>query len=336
MNRRDFLLMGSCAAAAGCLSARPKPFGATEDEVTEFWKAVRFLEETKATDYDRRQEALAVAQKMIYSMKPADDVYDRMMHAPDDQAIAALEAEFPVLAWYDRAFDRVLKEVAATTVTADSPAVWYVYNMGIIVKSVHATFSIDLCHRQAVRMAPLLDFALVSHNHGDHYTSEFLGAMLTAKKPVITNFMLNRGWYCPDAPREFETKGIKIRSTSGDHNDLLPNAVITYEVTIPRGPGKEPFVLCHSGDTCHEEQFQPLAKHPDLFIGHCAVGLRFPNAWKTTMPAKTMVIAHHQELGHLWSRWRCVGFHEEPAKIMKELRALGANVIMPVWGDRIV
>ena len=43
-----------------------------------------------------------------------------------------------------------------------------------------------------------------------------------------------------------------------------------------------------------------------------------------------------KELGHLGGRWRCVGFHEEPARILRELGEMGLRAAMPVWGDRIV
>ena len=73
-----------------------------------------------------------------------------------------------------------------------------------------------------------------------------------------------------------------------------------------------------------------------MYFGHCAIGLDFMAAAKSTMPAKLFVPLHHQELGHLGGRWRCVGFEDEPLKIVRSLRADGFNAAMPVWGDRIV
>ena len=346
MNRREFLALGACAAAAGCVSARPDALGASDDEVAAFWRAVDFLKATKVTDYDRRQEALAVAQKMIYAMCPADErhdqpdnPYNRLVEAGLDIAsdeLADLHARFPALDWYDSAFDRVLAEVQATTVAPGAvPAVWYVYNMGVIVKTSRTTFSIDLCHRQAVRAVPVLDFALISHNHEDHYTTAFLKAMRRAKKPVITNFCLYWDWYCRDYEKTFTIGDVTVRCTATDHNPHLPKAVNCHEVSVDRGAGVDPFVIFHSGDCSRVDQIKCSVPHADLFIGHCAIGFSFPDAYRYTMKAKRMVIAHHQELGHLWSRWRCVGFHEEPARIMKELRALGAHPVMPVWGDRL-
>ena len=87
----------------------------------------------------------------------------------------------------DDAFDKVLMEVKAAVVT-DKPAIWLVYNMGVIVKTKETCFSIDLKHRRAPEIAPLLDFALITHNHGDHFTEGFYKAMNGAGKTVLSNF----------------------------------------------------------------------------------------------------------------------------------------------------
>ena len=71
---------------------------------------------------------------------------------------------------------KVLREVKDTTV-GDIPAVWSVYNMGYIVKTRESLFSIDLVHRRDTEFAPMLDFALITHNHRDHWRSGFYEAM---------------------------------------------------------------------------------------------------------------------------------------------------------------
>ena len=234
------------------------------------------------------------------------------------------------LARYDVAFARVARE-AENTVVADRPAVWYVYNMGLVVKTQKVLFSVDLCHRDAPKLAPKLDFALITHNHDDHYTVEFLKGMGAAKKPFVSNFNLQWDWYTA-GERTLEIKGVRIHVTRTDHNTHLPKAMNCYEVECG---GETPFVIFHSGDSHRPDQLRSRAKNPDVFFGHCAIGFSFPEAYRTTMPAKLMVPLHHQELGHLGGRWRCVGFHEEPAKVVRELTALGARTAMPVWGDRI-
>jgi len=53
-------------------------------------------------------------------------------------------------------FARVLREIPETKV-GDVPAVWLVYNMGVVVKTHAALFSIDLTHRRAPELAPQLE-----------------------------------------------------------------------------------------------------------------------------------------------------------------------------------
>ena len=335
MNRREFLTLGACAAAVKCLGDAVPEVDLTGLSVDDFRQAVATLEATKMTDVAGRAKALETVQKFIYAMKTGE-VYEKFLAAgaklPEEQVARAHE-KHPVLWWYDHAFDKVLEEFKATEVKGDKPTVWYVYNMGVIVKTKTCAFSIDLCHRKATAFAPYLDFALVTHNHGDHFTMEYLSAMSKIKARIVSNFILSRDNYVAEE-RTLEFCGVKIHVTRANHNKHLPLAVNCYEIEFG---GEKPFVLYHSGDACRSDQLKP--KNPvDVFIGHCAVGLNFKTAFTTTMPAKLMLTTHHQELGHLGGRWRCIGFHEEPAKYRKQFEEMNAGdrIAMPVWGDRIV
>lgn len=335
MNRREFLTLGACAAAAKCLADAVPEVGLAGLSVDDFRKAVATLEATKMTDVAGRAAALDVVQRHIYAMKTGA-AYGQFVKggvALSGDEVAKVHAAQPVLWWYDRAFGKVLAELKATEVKGDVPAAWYVYNMGLVVKTKACAFTIDLCHRRAAEIVPHVDFALVTHNHDDHYTTEFYQAMCRAKKPFVSNFALVWDGYVAEE-RTLELKGVKIRVTRADHNAHLPFAVNFYEIECG---GEKPFVIFHSGDAHRSDQLKP--KNPvDLFIGHCCVGLDFKTAFATTMPAKLMITAHHQELGHLGGRWRCIGFHEEPAryrKIFGEMNA-GDRIAMPVWGDRLI
>ena len=87
---------------------------------------------------------------------------------------------------YDEAFRKVVREMRDKKV-GDTPAIWYVYNMGVIVKTRQSLFSIDLCHRLAPTIADELDFAIISHNHLDHYTREFYRAMSALDSHILVN-----------------------------------------------------------------------------------------------------------------------------------------------------
>ena len=122
---------------------------------------------------------------------------------------------FKALKVLDDAFDKVLREAKETVEADGAPAVWSVYNMGNIVKTRKSLFSIDLNHRRGKEFAPLLDFALVTHKHGDHWRRDFYKAMDSAGKTVISNFLCNKGASeCGYAPGEkvFKIKDVEIRT----------------------------------------------------------------------------------------------------------------------------
>ena len=113
-------------------------------------------------------------------------VYGQYLRDGDTRGFWALDA-------LERAFEKVMREAKETTVAGDVPAVWSVYNMGYIVKTRESLFSIDLVHRRDAEFASLLDFALITHNHGDHWRHGFYGAMDGAHKTVVSNFKDNYG-----------------------------------------------------------------------------------------------------------------------------------------------
>ena len=232
----------------------------------------------------------------------------------------------------DDAFDKVLAEVKSTVVT-DKPAVWLVYNMGVIVKTKESCFSIDLKHRKAPEIAPLLDFALITHNHGDHFTEEFYKAMNGAGKTVISNFKDNYGtknWKKDGgytrAVKSFSIKDVGVRTSLTDHNGYLVDFTTAFEVHA----GK--YTIYHSGDCSNVAKLNPT-RRPDLWIVHPYCGMKVESGVEKMKPQLT-VIAHLNELGHARDRWRWTWNDGLKAKAAAE--AAGGAAIVPVWGERIV
>ena len=232
----------------------------------------------------------------------------------------------------DDAFDKVLAEVKSTVVT-DKPAVWFVYNMGIIVKTKETCFSIDLKHRRAPEIAPLLDFALITHNHGDHFTEEFYKAMNGAGKTVISNFKDNYGtknWSKDGgytrAVKAFRIKDVEIRTSLTDHNGYLVDFTTAFEVHV----GK--CTIYHSGDCSNVAKLNPT-RRPDLWIVHPYCGMKVESGVEKMKPQLT-VMAHLNELNHARDRWRWTW--EDGFKAKARVEKAGGAAIVPVWGERIV
>ena len=272
-------------------------------------------------------------QKELDAITPADYKAFQLpgMELPDADRLAAYAAR-PGLKRYDEAFDKVFAEVQSTTVT-DKPAVWYVYNMGVIVKTPQALFTIDVNHRQATRLEPLLDFALITHNHHDHYSDLFLDAMDRAGKTVVSNFDDNYGAYFAKrmpggftrAEKTFNLKDVTVKTSLSDHNPYLIDFTTAFEVTVGD------YVIYHSGDSQNVDKLHP-SRTPDLWIVHPRCGLKVPDGIRKFHPKK-VVVAHLFELGHAVDRWRW-RVADGQAEVKKAEEA-GAAAVMPLWGDRL-
>ena len=236
----------------------------------------------------------------------------------------------PALKRLEAAFDKVLSEVKSTAVPC-RPAVWLVYNMGLIVKTPKTCFSVDLMHRRAAEMAPFLDFALITHNHGDHFTESFYRAMNGAGKTVISNFKDNygvadrvkQGGYTR-AEKTFGINDVTIRTSLADHNEYLVDFTTAFEIAVGD------FVLFHSGDCSNLSKLRPQCKRPDLWIVHPRCGTKVAEGVRKINP-KTTVIAHLNELGHDQWRWSWTDGLDEKRKVEQSGRA----AVVPLWGERV-
>ena len=244
---------------------------------------------------------------------------------------------FTPLVKLEAAFEKVMREVKETVVTGDVPAIWSVYNMGYIVKTRESLFSIDLVHRRDVEFAPLLDFALITHNHGDHWRRDFYKAMTKRGKVVVSNFL--------DNPRFKEMKGastkgvgtyrikdVEIRTSLIDHNDLAwgINFTMAFEIRIGN------WRLYHTGDSGRgtEPKLVTPWGPPDLWLFFPGCGIDTAKAVAKVNP-KRIVFGHLWELGHL-NKHR--GRLDEPLirRALAAARPIVKDTTLAFWGDRIV
>ena len=277
----------------------------------------------------------AAFQREIDDITPADwSPYYKAGSSLDAETGARLRERLPALQRYEDAFDKVVAEIKATEVT-DRPAVWLVYNMGIIVKTPKSLFSVDLHHRRAEELAPLLDFALITHNHGDHYTDRFYYAMDgVQKKTVVSNFKDNYGAHFAKrhpggytrASKTFEFGDVTVRTAYTDHNAYLIDYTTTFEITCGD------FTIYHSGDCSNAAKLKPVSPNPDLWLVHPLCGMKPVDGARAVNP-KLTVVAHLNELGHPKGRARWTWADGEAAKA--KLAEAGYAAVVPLWGDRL-
>ena len=277
---------------------------------------------------ERQSELLTKWNEATEAVSP--QVYGQYLSDGDTRGFRALDA-------LECAFEKVMREAKETTVAGDVPAVWSVYNMGYIVKTCESLFSIDLVHRRDAEFAPLLDFALITHNHGDHWRQEFYKAMDSAGKTVVSNFLDNygvqnlkkNGGYVRGV-KTFKINDVEIRTSLIDHNEYLIDFTTAFEIKIGD------FILYHTGDSgCGTElKLETVWGRPDLW-------LFFPGCEIDTAKAVEKVNAKRIVFGHLWELSHAQGHRgrlDEPLvrRALAAAQPICEDTSVVFWGDRIV
>lgn len=244
---------------------------------------------------------------------------------------------FKALAALEHAFDKVMCEARETVVTGDAPAVWSVYNMGYIVKTRQLLFSIDLKHWRDREAVPFLDFALVTHNHGDHFRREFCRAMDEARKPLVSSFVKNAAFNdikatanATGTPDVFRMRDVEIRTFRIDHAAAAWGIDFTtaFEMRI----GK--FRLLHTGDCgVANDKLRVKWGRPDLW-------LFFPMSLINVADAVARIQPRRCVFGHLWELGHAVGkgraFKPHIRRALPKAEAHCKDTTVAFWGDRII
>ena len=303
MNRREFIGSLGAAAMMSFIMANKNTQG---EEISEDAIAV----------WDRETELVAPEEYMAYLIDG------------NTRGLVSLEK-------LEAAFEKVMRDVKETVVTGDTPAVWSVYNMGYIVKTRESLFSIDLFHRRAVEFAPLLDFALITHSHSDHWRQDLYDAMDGAGKTVISNFLENSGAKesgLVHGVKTFKLRDVEIRTTLIDHNPRLIDFTTAFEIKIGD------FILYHTGDSGRgtEPKLVTVWGRPDLWLFFPGCGIDTRKAVETVNP-KRVVFGHLWELAH--QRGHVSSRLDEPLirpRLVWAREGGCQDVSLAFWGDKFL
>ncbi len=276
-------------------------------------------EEPRTEHSEASADDIAVWNKETELVSP--QTYSRYMCDGQTRGLAALEK-------LENAFSKVMGEVTSTKV-GDVPAVWSVYNMGYVVKTRQTIFAVDLVHRRAQEFVPMLDFTLVTHNHGDHWRQEVCRALATRNKPVISNFLGYMGY--TRAKKVYRIKDVEIRTSLVDHNLNLIDFTTAFEIRVGN------WTLYHTGDAGKgtEPKLETVWGRPDLWLFFPGCGINVAKAVKK-IDAKRIVFGHAWELGH---RQNHRGRLDEPLirRALSAAKAAGCrDVSLAFWGERVV
>lgn len=237
----------------------------------------------------------------------------------------ALE-QWGLMKFYNMALEKLLTEIPQTKVKKGEVVMWQLYNMGYVVKTNKQCFGIDLYHKHAEKLAPLIDFMLITHRHGDHYCKAMVEALESEGKAVYSNFLDNG--HKVQTGDSFTVGNISVKVTTVDHNATLKNFVNTYEVNCYDKKGRD-YVILFTGDAHNYTQLTATGK-VDLFVPHLAVGLNMQKAVEKIAPTEVLM-SHILELGHAITKWRWS--YEYGINECEKLKREG--VYLPVWGEMI-
>lgn len=271
-----------------------------------------------------RLDALTEMQK--YADQCQNTSFKSYYALTDKTACGRLE-ENSILGFHARALDKIMEEVKGEKVENGHVALWLLYNMGYIVKTPSHCFGIDIKHKNAAEMAPLIEFLCITHAHEDHYTQALIDEMARLGKPVYSNFIDNK-WKIPGKATVRPSGDVTIRTLLVDHNSELPDFVTTYEIDCGADTGNK--TIYHSGDAYSHKQLSTSVS-PDIFIPHLAVGLDMNAAIGKLQPG-IVLLSHLLEMDHPIEKWRWS--YEYGINLMKGLDH--DKVYIPVWGEKII
>lgn len=322
--------------AATSVAAISQNYSFEKDEKKYSNEAVKTLEEFRKTT------PLLLNEKRLSLLKTFETYSDNFPNTEFKKYLASTEEEavqkeqtVPVLYVYRKGFDKILYEVKTSKVKKGTTLIWMLYNMGFVVKTPSGCFGIDIDHRLAVQLEPYLDFLCITHNHGDHYNTELLDAMIKNGKPVLSNFYNKGDEYCSTLPSEYKIGDFAIRTDISDHlrNPELPDFVKLFRIDCGKKSGN--FSILHCGDSgFNPEHF----KNVDGPVSMVILRWGAPRENDIMGTGEGQIVPEYAVLSHL-IELRHKPYPHGQASITKTLEHLPGvecdNTIIPFWGEKM-
>ena len=229
---------------------------------------------------------------------------------------------------------RAVEEIRAAKVPEGSMGVWYIYNMGVVVKTSNATVGIDVAGTywapSIADVGGLLDILIVTHPHGDHLDPAVAAAAARngAKIVVADEKVRLDDSNPPNVVRDpagtsmvklltgselaaqalvgvepggtIEVKGVKITAIPASHssangsNDTYSATPVDWFYVEASG-----FGILHTGDGSFPgDKPDFTGKRVDLYLVHYVDGMYAENYYKLVPQSRVLVPLHLHELGH--------------------------------------
>lgn len=331
-----------CCATFG-MSAMAQPANPVSDTrlSEDIQRSVAQLEEVRqwlwknppdGTNRVARREKMGVIQQACDPLAPSVfGAYVSSWNKAEDRA-TELEDQHAALHYLRAATMHAVESIQRTRVERGM-AIWHLYNMGYVFKTRHVCFGADLKFRDAEQLAGELDFLLITHEHGDHWSEALVKAMIRKRKPVIMRSVMAKefkGALAVAQPAEMNFGNARVKVDVGSHDVADPDNPNMLMFQVDCGTEPDMFTVYHCGDGNNLGKIQP-DRHVDVFIPHIKVGLPVTRAVDLLKPGITLA-SHVLELRHAKdrSRWS----YEFAFNVIKDIPPRDA-VIM-TWGERLL
>lgn len=175
----------------------------------------------------------------------------------------------------------------------------------------------------------MIDFALITHNHSDHWRSGFANAVAAEGKPVVSNFLGFKGY--TRAKKVFKFKDVEVRTSLIDHNASLVDFTTAFEIRVGN------WTLYHTGDSGKgtEPKLETIWGSPDLWLFFPGCGIDTVQAVKK-VKAKRIVVGHLWELAHEGNHRGRLDGSLVRRRLAEAKKAGCKDISIALWGDRIV
>jgi len=222
----------------------------------------------------------------------------------------------------------VAEEISSIKVAEGEIRLWYIYNMGVVIKTYNATIGIDVAgtyEAPAIEdVGRLLDLLIITHPHGDHLDAKVAAAAAKAGAKIVIADEKAKIVYSPTTSIIRDPEGTKLTTLLAG-SELASHALIGVEpwstmaidgVKITAIPATHTstdldvpvdwlyieasgFGILHTGDGCFPDERPDLAgKRVDLYLIHYVDEVFAEDYYELAPQSRVMVPLHLHELGH--------------------------------------
>lgn len=198
-----------------------------------------------------------------------------------------------------------MEEISETQVSEGKIRLWYLYNMGVVVKSSNTTVAFDLpntnIYNDSADFTKYIDILVITHLHADHFDPSVVkealkrGVFVVAPNDTtITKYSFNSDKLIIAKPSEKITlKGVEITDYPATHSSGYEIPVDWFLVTI----NEKNFLDTGDGSSF---TYQPdfMDKQIDVFLAHFNDERDAESMAKYVPNVKLVLPLHTLELGH--------------------------------------